>query len=368
MTTMTLGLTKTDVPASEWMIDDAVTRLREWGTDTVCVLPEPGELSAPTPITIGAAETCTLRLDDPGGHISRVHAELIRAKGERWLLRDLGSKNGMRIDGARRFECMLQPGAEIGIGPRTLIAESSRSIALRGFLSRLLGWRGDRIAAIDHALRAMRMAAAHRGALVMCGDGDLVPLAHSLHRHSLGLDRPFIVCDPRRRRGKATVRAAENYDSGMDALAAATGGSLCVRGYRLPKDFIRVVSALRSPESRVQLIVCSPGPEDYSQLFSVPINVPPLASRLDEIDRIIGEYAGDAIRELEAPQGIFTDADRDWVRMYSAKSLPDIEKGTMRVTAINLSRNLSNAAERLGMAPVSLSRWIGRRTLPIHLA
>ena len=53
--------TKTDVAATEWSIDDIVMRLREWGTDTIRVLPAP-------PIyewTVGAADTCALRLEDP---------------------------------------------------------------------------------------------------------------------------------------------------------------------------------------------------------------------------------------------------------------------------------------------------------------
>ena len=46
------------------------------------------------------------------------------------------------------------------------------------------------------------------------------------------------------------------------------------------------------------------------------------------------------------------------------KPLAEIEKATLRLVAIRSSRNVSAAAARLGMAPVSLSRWIGRRTLP----
>jgi len=100
----------------------------------------------------------------------------------------------------------------------------------------------------------------------------------------------------------------------------------------------------------------------------VPITVPPLASRLDELDQIITEYADDAIAELSAPPTTsFLPADRDWVRVHSASSLPDIEKATLRLVAIRESRNLSAAAARLGMAPVSLSRWIGRRQLPMHV-
>lgn len=36
-------------------------------------------------------------------------------------------------------------------------------------------------------------------------------------------------------------------------------------------------------------------------------------------------------------------------------------------TRVRESRNLASAAARLGMAPVSLARWIGRRTLPMHI-
>jgi hypothetical protein len=45
----------------------------------------------------------------------------------------------------------------------------------------------------------------------------------------------------------------------------------------------------------------------------------------------------------------------------------EIEKATRRVVALRVSRNLSQAAARLGMAPVSLWRWILRRKLPTFI-
>jgi hypothetical protein len=358
----TSGLTKTDLAATEWAIDDGVVRLREWGTDTIRVLPAWPD-NDPRIWTVGAAETCALRLDDPSGRVSRVHAHLVRDRGC-WQLRDLGSKNGLRLDGARRSQIVLEPGAEIGIGGLTLIAESGRSVALRGFIARLMGWTSERTEAVDHALRSIRLAATRRTALVLRGDGDLVPMARSIHRHALGADRPFVVCDPRRRDSKATVRSAENYESGLRAFAAATGGSLCVRSQRLPRDFDAVIAALRDPGAQVQLVVCVAVPDDCAPFLAVPVTVPPLAGRAGELDRIIVEYAEDAIDELGASRAGFAAADRAWVRTYAATSLPDIEKATRRLVALRESRNLSNAAARLGMAPVSLSRWIGRRQLP----
>jgi len=361
-----IASTKTDAAINKWSIDDRVIRLREWGSDTIRVLPQPS-LLGPAEVSIGSAETCSLPLHDPTGRVSRLHASLVRESENNWLLRDLSSKNGVRLNGAHCSQIGLEPGDEIGIGGLTLIAESRRWIALRGFLARLLGWRSERFPVVDHALRSVRMAGTRRAPLVLRGDGDLVPIARAIHRRTLGADRPFIVCDPRRRKTGATVRSAENYETGMPAFAVATGGTLCARTLRLPKDFYSVITAFRDPNTQVRLVLCARTPEDCDLHLAAPITVPPLTSRLDELGQIITEYAEDAIAELGAPRTGFLPADRDWVRLHSASSLPDIEKATLRLVAIRESRNLSAAAARLGMAPVSLSRWIGRRKLPMHI-
>src|SRR5688572_24429337 len=269
--------TRTDTDTDEWLIDDDVMQLREWGTHRTHPMPPIGE-----EWTIGTADTCQLRLVDPSRHVSREHARLFREES-RWAIRDLDSKNGTRLDGARRFAFPLVPGAEVGIGRITLIAESPGLIALRGFLARLLGWSADQIVAIDRALRAVRMAATRRAALVVCGDGDLVPIAQAIHRRTLGDARPFVVCDPRRRRSTASVRVAESQREGLHAMDAAVGGTMCVRARRLPRDFYEISPALRDPTSRVQLVVCAEDPADARTLFADPIVIPPLARRRAEL-------------------------------------------------------------------------------------
>lgn len=350
------GATRSDAAAREWTIDDQVMRLREWGTDAIRVLPAP-------PVSgwmLGAGPDCAFRLDDPSGRVSRVHAALTH-HDRRWLLRDLGSKNGMRIDGARRAEVALEPGVEIGIGGLTLIAESARSIALRGYLSRLLGWAADRAAIVDQALRAVRAAVQHRSALVVSGDGDLVPVAHAIHRRTLG-DRPFVVCDPRRRSGDATVRSAPNRGSGTAAFAVARGGSVCVRTRRLPDDFAELLAAVRDPDAGVQLVVCVGSAEDYRPYTAAPIVVPPLARRAAELDMIIAECIDDARTELGLPRAALLASDRAWIRGH-APSLPEIEKAALRLLALRRTGSVAEAADRLGMAEVSLARWLGRRKL-----
>jgi hypothetical protein len=113
--------------------------------------------------------------------------------------------------------------------------------------------------------------------------------------------------------------------------------------------------------------MCADALTDGGPYLAAPITVPPLTSRVAEVDRIITEYADDAIAELGTPRTGFLAVDRAWVREYASASLPEIEKATLRLVAIRESRNLSNAAARLGMAPVSLSRWIGRRSLPMQM-
>jgi hypothetical protein len=127
--------TVTDPAAREWAITDRVTQLRQWGTDIVFPIPA----SSADGQTLGASDECSLRLADPSGQISRVHARLERTT-RGWDVRDLASKNGIQLDGAYRKVAALDPGTELGLGGIILIAESEQLIALRAFLARLLGW------------------------------------------------------------------------------------------------------------------------------------------------------------------------------------------------------------------------------------
>jgi hypothetical protein len=243
------------------------------------------------------------------------------------------------------------------------VASNTSPPELRAFLARLLGWTNNRV--VDLALRSVELATSRRVTLVLRGAEDLVPIAQSLHRRALGAELPFVVCDPRRGDVSASVRSPANYGSGVRAVAAAIGGTLCVRARRPPDDFPEVRSRLRDADD-VMLIVCVETDDDDGPLLirPAPIHVPPIATRHAGIPRIIDEYARDAIAELDASSEAFTGDDRAWVRAHAAGSLSEIEKATLRLVALHASRNASAAAARLGMAPVSLQRWIGRRCPP----
>jgi hypothetical protein len=334
--------------------DDPVVQLREWGTQRCRSLPD-----APWgDYLIGTSAECAFRLNDPRS--APKQARVTRESG-RWWIRDLGGK-GLRQDGIPRQEFVLTPGVEIDIGGTVVVAESVRSVALREFCQRFLGWGVDRWGAVDRALRAIRLAIARRSSLVLLGQGDLVPVAHALHRHMLGDSAPFVVCDRRRMDAPATVRSPANLGRGVEAFTAAIRGSLCVRSLRLPYDFDQVVPLLHEAASEVLLIVCVEGESSRQLLASgLPIQLPPLTLRESEVPRIIEEYALDAVESLRAPEGCFTDSDRQWVSKHSARSISEIEKGTLRILALKTSSNVNEAAARLGMAPISLARWLARR-------
>jgi hypothetical protein len=341
--------TKTDAAGPNgWSIADEVTQLREWGTGIAYPLPPKHCASI-----LGAAPDCWLRLWDPAGRISRRHAELAFSE-DGWTISDLGSKNGVHLDGVRVASSSLTPGAEIRIGSVTLIVESPKLIALRSVLERLIGWSEDRREEVDQALFSIRIAATHREPLLLCGAGNLVPIARLLHLHAFG-DRPFVAFKP--------------GTSGMEALAIAAGGTLCVWRNQLPNDFDEVVAALRGPVAGALLIVCAHalprGNDIASQIVTVvrSVLIPPLADRAQELHRIIDEYAAEAVSAFGG-DGV-VPADREWIVNNASSSLHQLGMATRRIVALHAcGESVTQASKLLGMSHGSLSVWLARRTLP----
>jgi sigma-B regulation protein RsbU (phosphoserine phosphatase) len=67
---------------------------------------------------IGRSELCDVVLESPD--ISREHARIFRDPFGRWIIEDLGSSNGIFINGKRVQVCALLPGEPLIIGPFTL--------------------------------------------------------------------------------------------------------------------------------------------------------------------------------------------------------------------------------------------------------
>ena len=68
-----------------------------------------------SPLIIGRLSDCDIQLESP--RVSRRHAELVSDESGIWILRDLQSRNGTRVNGETISERPILPGDFIEIGP-----------------------------------------------------------------------------------------------------------------------------------------------------------------------------------------------------------------------------------------------------------
>ena len=71
-------------------------------------------------IVLGRSRETDIALDDP--NVSRRHAEL-RCENGRWAIADLGSTNGVKVNGRRVQRAELEPGDDIVVGTTELTFE-----------------------------------------------------------------------------------------------------------------------------------------------------------------------------------------------------------------------------------------------------
>jgi FHA domain len=349
--------TTTDRPGHKIKTEavDVVRRLRIWGTNDAFELPP--LLASSRAMIVGSSRTCAIHLQGSG--VSREHIQLIH-DDDKWRLVDLSSKNGTYLDGVHTIGmCALTPGTEVCLGQVTMVAESPRLIELREFVGILLGWSD--LVAVDQALRSIRRAEQRRSVLYLNGSGDLALVVYALHRRLMGAERPFVMCDPRRRARRGTVRSVANQPRGIDGYRAAAGGTLCLLADRLPRDF-EALAKLQTEAARPMIIVMGTLERRRNKMdiaMNPAVCVPSISRRAPDLPEIVDGYVRAAAAELRLPA--LLAEDRAWVIKNSAASFTEIEKGTRRVMAIRASSTLTAAAERLEMASISLRRWIDRR-------
>jgi DNA-binding NtrC family response regulator len=151
--------------------------------------------SLPAPVLVGKSPVCTLCIDDP--EVSRRHLSLeLSANG--LLLRDLGSKNGTRVNGVRIVEALLEGGEKIEIGATALRVEASDgsmvpSVSTATSFGRVVG--------SSVAMRRLyplceRLAAASIPVIIEGETGTgKEALAESIHEASPRASGPFVVFD-----------------------------------------------------------------------------------------------------------------------------------------------------------------------------
>jgi adenylate cyclase len=81
-----------------------------------------------SPLTVGRRESCDICMRLP--NVSGLHCELSYRDGF-WWVRDLGSTNGVKVNGMRVTKKLLQPGDTISIAKRNFTIEYTPPVGKR---------------------------------------------------------------------------------------------------------------------------------------------------------------------------------------------------------------------------------------------
>ena len=91
---------------------EAIVRIVGRGEDRKMALDPKG-------VVVGRSGKCDITLEDD--KVSRRHARIFQDPFGRWLIQDLGSRNGVKVDGERVDACALIPGRKVQVGPFVLM-------------------------------------------------------------------------------------------------------------------------------------------------------------------------------------------------------------------------------------------------------
>lgn len=272
------------------------------------------------------------------------------------MVEDLESKNGLWCDGVRARATVLRSGSVLGVGRVRLVVESPRAVALRALLRRILGWADGRKETVEHAMQHIHAFAAGHLSLVLSGEGDLPSIARHVHDVAIGDARRFVIAP--------TVGSRHDSRAAAQFLAIARDdrATLCAWADRIPAgvDLGKARHAIVCVRSDVQLGVMG------LRLVTSPalLQIPRLATRKDELLRIVREYANDAIASFNANPDSVTARNLELLAARRPTTLPEIERDTRRLVAIQAFGGVTLAAQQLGVNYTSLSRWMSRRGVP----
>jgi len=144
---------------------------------------------------IGTDASAELALADPT--VSRFHCE-IRSTDGAVRVKDLGSLNGVLVDGVRVTEAFLHTGAKLTLGKTTLAFELVTDAVKVPLSSRdRFGVMVGRSVAMRRAFSMLERAAGSNATVLLGGETGTgkEAAAESIHRESARKDGPFIVID-----------------------------------------------------------------------------------------------------------------------------------------------------------------------------
>jgi len=293
-----------------------VTRGRDKGAQLV--------LEQASSVLVGTDPDADLSLRDDT--VSQRHCEL-RPTERGWIVADLGSTNGVRVDGVRVVEALLEDKHRLALGETELewrLQEGEAEHALSAEFGGLVG----EAPATRELFARLQQAAASDATVLLEGESGTGKelLADALHNASGRADGPFVVIDcGALARGvveselfgheKGAFTGADRPRTG--ALEEATGGTLFLDEIgELPLELqVKLLRALESREVK-RLGATRPRPIDvrvvaathrkleravaegrfradlYYRLAVIKLHVPPLRDRREDVLPLARHFVG----------------------------------------------------------------------------
>ena len=297
-------------------------------------------------VLLGSAEQCDVRVYD--SEVSRIHASLDLVDGEVWV-RDLNARNGVWVNGVRVREAVVPDGGVLHVGATDLRLyhdQNEAQVELWPFdrfgplwgrtdVMRLLFVRLSRIAAMDST------------ALVLGETGTGKELvARAIHKASRRADRPFVVVDCGALseslleaelfgHAKGAFTGAQSARAG--AIEAAEGGTVFLDEIgemplsmqpkllrALEGHTVRRVGEAHYRDVDVRFIAATHRDlgamvndgsfrEDlFFRLSVLPVTVPPLRQRLDDIPLLVEKLLPQGTTDVVGPELLRELSSRQW--------------------------------------------------------
>jgi DNA-binding NtrC family response regulator len=321
-----------------------------------------------SPLLIGTHGSCDLRLEDPT--VSSRHAELAFRPGG-YLLRDLGSRNGILLGGYRVEQLYLSPGMSLTLGRSTIVViDLDRRVEVPLSRADRFGELVGRSVAMRDLFAQLEAAARSDSTVLLEGEtGTGKELtAEALHQASGRAEGPFEVFDcaaiPSGLAESELFGHVKGAFTGADttragALERAHGGTLFLDEIgelplALQPKLLRAIESRRftpvggssTRSVDVRFIAATHRSLDhevrkkafredlYYRLAVVRIRVPPLRERIDDLPLLIERLA-----RASGQEGV---ADR----------LLGVTPLLQSYTWPGNVRELRNVVERLGVLPI----------------
>jgi len=145
-------------------------------------------------VSVGTADGNTLQLTDPT--VSRFHLELSR-RGPLVLVRDVGSTNGVVINGVTLREGAVPPGAVLQLGTTSLTVGEGKNGSVPMLEHETLGSLKGRAPVMRTLLARVEKAAGSDTGVLLIGESGTGKevIARELHQRSARAKHPFVTVD-----------------------------------------------------------------------------------------------------------------------------------------------------------------------------